>query len=101
MMKTRNLVGFNDRSFQILLTKAESETDTNPKRELAFPVDLLAFWMIQIFLFSMLAFVRICPTRIGSTNLVLVNPYKSLANVDDASADYLKWCFRDPDGQCY
>ena len=29
-------------------------------------------------------------TRIGSTNLVLVNPYKSLANVNDASAqDYL------------
>lgn len=35
-------------------------------------------------------------TRVGSTNLVVVNPYKTLANVNDASAkDYEVRCYRD------
>ncbi|KAM6496484.1 glycosyltransferase family 2 protein [Amanita muscaria] len=35
-------------------------------------------------------------TRIGTTNLVLVNPYKTLANVNDASAqEYLEKCYKD------
>ncbi|KAH7928935.1 glycosyltransferase family 2 protein [Leucogyrophana mollusca] len=35
-------------------------------------------------------------TRIGSTNLVVVNPYKTLANVNDASAkEYEERCYKD------
>ena len=35
-------------------------------------------------------------TRIGSTHLVVVNPYKTLANVNDASAkDYEERCYKD------
>ncbi|KAF9241811.1 glycosyltransferase family 2 protein [Melanogaster broomeanus] len=35
-------------------------------------------------------------TRIGSTGLVIVNPYKTLANVNDASAkEYEERCYRD------
>ncbi|KAJ8453838.1 hypothetical protein ONZ45_g19545 [Pleurotus djamor] len=35
-------------------------------------------------------------TRIGATNLVVVNPYKTLANVNDASAkEYTDRCYKD------
>ena len=35
-------------------------------------------------------------TRIGSTHLVVVNPYKSLASVNDASAkEYEERCYKD------
>lgn len=35
-------------------------------------------------------------TRVGATNLVVVNPYKTLANVNDISAkDYEERCYRD------
>ena len=35
-------------------------------------------------------------TRIGSSNLVVVNPYKELANVNEASArEYEERCYRD------
>lgn len=34
-------------------------------------------------------------TRIGATNLVVVNPYKTLANVSDLSAmEYEEWCYK-------
>ena len=35
-------------------------------------------------------------TRIGSTNLLVVNPYKALANVNDVSAkEYEERCYKD------
>jgi chitin synthase len=35
-------------------------------------------------------------TRLGSTNLVVVNPYKTLANVNDANAkEYEERCYKD------
>lgn len=35
-------------------------------------------------------------TRIGTTNLVVVNPYKTLANVNDVSAkEYEERCYKD------
>lgn len=35
-------------------------------------------------------------TRIGATNLVVVNPYKTLANVNDVSAkEYEERCYKD------
>lgn len=35
-------------------------------------------------------------TRVGTTNLVVVNPYKTLANVNDLSAkDYEDRCYKD------
>lgn len=35
-------------------------------------------------------------TRIGASNLIIVNPYKSLANTNDASAnEYQDRCFKD------
>jgi chitin synthase len=35
-------------------------------------------------------------TRIGATNLVVVNPYKTLANVNDLSAkEYEERCYKD------